>query len=48
MLTVVLKQLRENFARVKLFLDLYTNKSPKYLGKKLLLNNIYIYFPSMV
>lgn len=25
-------QLREKFARVKLFMDLYTNKSPKFLG----------------
>lgn len=31
-------QLREKFARVKLFMDLYTNKSPKFLGDLLLLN----------
>lgn len=30
-------QLREKFARVKLFLDLYTNKSPKYLGEKIII-----------
>jgi SanA protein len=28
-------QLREKFARVKLFLDLWSNKSPKFLGEKI-------------